>query len=147
MKPLRYLLIALMALGHATVYGHDNNAPNSRNSDIKGVRIFTGYTISKGGSLSTPSVVTIIETSEQLDCRFVAFVGVPLEFRDVVKITHEGKTNVFGGVENVSGKGDTEDPRNFIVKWTAELVGKKITGTFEQPYDKGDFVLHEAYSE
>jgi hypothetical protein len=120
------------------------DSPNV-NSDIDDVRIFTGYTVSKDGNMVTPSVVTLIRKGDLLDCRFIAFVGVPLEFRDTVLIPKDGSNPTFKGQEPIHGTGETNDPRGFMVQWNATLDGNIIKGRFTQPYDRGHFTLNEAY--
>ena len=148
MKTFRVVVIVLSFFVANTVYGYetDDTAKVSVASDvIEKVRIFAGYTISKNGNLKTPSHVTVIETKQQLDCRFVAFVGIPLAFRDTINIPQEDEKIVFQGIEQIAESGETKDPRGFRVTWEAELIKKTIIGTFKQPYDEGKFLLHEVY--
>ena len=52
----------------------------------------------------------------------------------------------YGFKVRIARKGETDDPRGFRVKWAAELKGNQIVGTFEQPFDKGTFILHKSYT-
>ncbi len=144
MRKLQLLLVLFVLLPSLDARAAEfESTPNS----IEKVRIFTGYTVSKNGALSTPSVVTIIETRAQLDCRFIAFVNFPLAFRDIVKIPAPGQKIVFRGVEQLGSDGEANDQRGFLVNWEAELVGHEIQGSFKQPFDEGRFYLREAYVE
>ena len=67
------------------------------------VRIFSGFTKSKGGKMITPSVVTLIVSKGTIDCRFIAFVGIPLAFKDKVKIPPEGEKIRFQGEDCPKG--------------------------------------------
>ena len=110
--------------------------------DIIKVRIFVGFTISKGAQfqgLVAPTVVTLIESHDRLDCRFVTFPGMPIALRASALVSEKGGKVVF--------EGESVDPRGWNVRWTAELVGNKMTGTFKQPYDEGEFLLTESYVE
>jgi hypothetical protein len=116
-------------------------------SNIDDVRIFAGFTVSKNGVAVTPSVVTLIRKGDLLDCRFVAFVGEPLEFRDTVIVPKDGSNPTFRATTRIQRVGETDDPRGFMVEWIATLDGNVIQGRFSQPYDRGSFTLHEAYED
>lgn len=146
MNHFRYIIFALIGFSVTSAYSGDND---STTEEIKRVRVFSGYTISKSGTVRTPSTITIIETENRLDCRFIAFVEPlprPLAFRDVVAIAIGNQKIVFRGVERLSGDGVTQDPRGFLVSWEAELIGTTIRGNFKQPFDEGTFHLREEYA-
>lgn len=111
-------------------------------SDIKGVRIFVGFTISEGAQhqgLIAPTVVTLIESNGMLDCRFITFPRMPVALQASASVPDKDGKVVF--------EGKSADPRGWNVSWIAELVGNEITGTFKQPHDEGKFFLEEAYLE
>lgn len=146
MNHISYIIFALIGFFVTSAYSGDND---STVEEIKRVRVFSGYTISKSGAMRTPSTITIIETGNRLDCRFIAFLESlprPLAFRDVVVIPSSDQKIVFRGVEQLFGDGVTQDPRGFLVSWEAELIGTAIRGSFKQPFDEGTFHLREDYA-
>lgn len=113
---------------------------SANKSDITNVRVFVGFTISgEMQDLIAPTVVTIIEYSDRIECRFVTFPGTPVALKAEIPVPEQGEKMVF--------EGKSQDPRGWTVQWTAELVGNEIMGTFTQPHDEGQFLLLEAYLE
>ena len=86
----------------SSAYSGDNSF-GSLDQSIERVRIFSGFTKSKGGKMITPSVVTLIVSKGTIDCRFIAFVGIPLAFKDKVKIPPEGEKIRFQGEDCPKG--------------------------------------------
>lgn len=137
MKLFRYVVYSFLAIIPGLAHSSEQVESPSLESDIRNVRVFVGFTISKEGKLVAPTVVTLIESGEKIDCRFVTFPDMPVALKDVVLIPPKGERIKFGG--------EAKDPRGWTVTWTAELVGDKMAGTFKQPYDEGRFKLLEAY--
>jgi hypothetical protein len=136
---LLFFLIIMTPVCAATEGGEGTSAVQS---EIKAVRIFAGFTVSEGAQhqgLVAPTVVTLIESNGMLDCRFITFPLMPVAL--------QASAPVPGKDDKVVFEGKSADPRGWSVSWTAELVGNEITGTFEQPHDKGKFFLEEAYLE
>ena len=139
MKLWRYVVLALVCALPVSALSLEQGEFSSVDSAIQNVRIFVGFTISQEEKLVAPTVVTLIESHKEIDCRFVTFPVMPVALKNVIPTPPEGGRIVF--------EGRTEDPRGWTVTWTAELIGNEIKGTFKQPHDEGKFILLEAYTE
>ena len=65
-------------------------------------------------------------------CKFVFFVGAA--FPLTVNAPRDGSDEL---------RGIAQDPRGWEVRFEAKLVGRRVTGSFQQPHDWGTFDLEE----
>jgi hypothetical protein len=82
--------------------------------------------------LHAPAKLTLIDRGDQYECQFVFIVGVPISFTVFARKNDQNKI-----------EGSAEDPRGWDVVFTAQLDGDRVSGTYDQPHDRGTFDLRE----
>ena len=80
--------------------------------------------------LRAPATLTLIERATDFECKFVFFVGEPLA------LTVRAPKTTAPALEGVA-----QDPRGWDVSFKAELIGRRVTGSYRQPHDWGTFAL------